>query len=110
MDHALLGSVMSLVFSDNFYANHSITNVRNSIFRAIEHGKCFVHRVDDKVVGYCTWGFFTRDELDRDFWNGDDVFARDWSEDLILFFPKFQCRAGRGSVIRFVKDIQDFMF
>lgn len=109
-NHAILGSIMSLVFNDDFYNNHHISNIRNSIYRAVEHDKCFVHRVNGEILGYCTWGFFTRDEIERDLWDGDDVFSRDWSEDLILFFPKFQCRAGRREVMRFVKDIQDFMF
>jgi hypothetical protein len=61
---------------------------RNSVYRAIEHDKCFVHRVGGEVVGYCTWGFFTRGEIDNDSWDGGEVFARDWSEDLILFFPE----------------------
>jgi hypothetical protein len=26
-----------------------------------------------------------------------------------LFFPKFQCRAGRKQVIRFIRDIQTFL-
>jgi hypothetical protein len=69
-----------------------------------------VHRVDGEIVGYCTWGFFTRGEIDSDSWNGGEVFARSESEDLILFFPKFQCRAGRREVIRFIRDIQQFMW
>ena len=109
-NHAILGSIMSLVFNDDFYNNHHISNIRNSIYRAVEHDKCFVHRVNGEILGYCTWGFFTRDEIERDLWNGDDVFARNWSEDLILFFPKFQCRAGRREVIRFIRDIQQFMW
>ena len=81
MDHALLGSVMSLVLNDNFYEKHRITNVRNSIYCAIEHDRCFVHRVDGEIVGYCTWGFFRREEIDRDCWDGGEVFSvndRDW--------------------------------
>ena len=109
-NHAILGSIMSLVFNDDFYNNHHISNIRNSIYRAVEHDKCFVHRVNGEILGYCTWGFFTRDEIERDLWDGDDVFSRDWSEDLILFFPKFQCRAGRREVIRFIRDIQQFMW
>ena len=60
MDHALLGSVMSLVFNDNFYEKHRMTNVCETLFTVlIEHDRCFVHRVDGEIVGYCTWGFFT---------------------------------------------------
>jgi len=110
MDYDLLGRVMSLVLTDDFYEKRTIGGARNSIYKAVEHNKCFVHRVDGEVVGYCTWGFFTREEIDCDLWDGSEVFARSESEDLILFFPKFQCRAGRREVMRFVKDIQDFMF
>ncbi len=110
MDYDLLGRVMSLVLNDNFYAKTPAWATRNSVYRAIEHDKCFVHRVDGEVVGYCTWGFFTRGEIDDDSWDGGEVFARDWSEDLILFFPKFQCRAGRRDVIKFIRDIQQFMW
>jgi hemolysin-activating ACP:hemolysin acyltransferase len=110
MDYSLLGSVMSLVFNDNFYEKHRMTNIRNSVYRAIEHDKCFVHRVDGEIVGYCTWGFFRREEIDRDYWDGGEVFSRDFSDGLILFFPKFQCRAGRREVIRFIRDIQRFMW
>ena len=56
---------------------------------------------------YCTWGFFTREEIDTDLWVGDEVFSR---KEGILYFPKFQCRAGRRQVIRFIRDIQQFMW
>jgi hemolysin-activating ACP:hemolysin acyltransferase len=104
MDYDLLGRVMSLVLNDNYYKNHSVLNVKNSVYRAIEHDKCFVHRVDGEVVGYCTWGFFTRVEIDNDLWDGDEVFARSSGE--VLFFPKFQCRAGRREVTSFIRSIQ----
>ena len=110
MDYSRLGSVMSLVLNDNFYEKHNVRNIRNSIFCAIKHDRCFVHRVGGEIVGYCTWGFFSRDELDLDYWDGEEVFSRTYSDDLILFFPKFQCRAGRREVIRFIRDIQDYMF
>ncbi len=70
MNYDLLGRVMSLVFNDEFYRKHSAYNLKNSIFSAVRHDKCFVHRVDGEVAGYCTWGFFKREEIDRDFWNG----------------------------------------
>jgi len=106
MDYDLLGRVMSLVLNDEFYENRTVGGARNSIYSAIERDKCFVHRVDGEVVGYCTWGFFTRAEIDDDSWDGADVFARSESEDLILFFPKFQCRAGRREVTIFIRSIQ----
>ena len=110
MDYDLLGRVMSLVLNDEFYKKLNIGSARNSIYSAVEHDKCFVHRIDGEVVGYCTWGFFTREEIDSDLWSGDEVFARSESEDLILFFPEFQCRASRRELIRFTRDVQLFMW
>ena len=104
MDYELLGRVMELVYLDPFYAGSKISAHRNSIYYAIKHGKCLTHTVDGKVVGYCTWGFFTKQELEADSWNGDEVYARADGE--VLFFPKFQCRAGRREVIRFARDVQ----
>ena len=109
-NHELLGQVMGLILNDEFYAKSLVHLTRNSVYYAVKHGKCFAHRVDGEVVGYGTWGFFTRKELDEDLWNGDEVYARAWSPELILFFPKFQCRAGRREVIRFIRDIQQYMW
>ncbi len=67
-NHELLGQVMDLILNDEFYAKSLVHLTRNSVYYAVKHGKCFVHRVDGKVVGYGTWGFFTRKELDEDCW------------------------------------------
>jgi len=104
----LLGQVMDLILLDEFYANTTLGDTRNSVYYAVKHGKCMVHKIDKDVVGYCTYGFFTEKELQEDIWNGDEAYAR--NGDGILFFPKFQCRAGRREVIRFIRDIQSFMF
>lgn len=107
MDYDLLGRVMSLVLGDDFYADTPTHATRNSVYYAVKHGRCLVHRVDGEVVGYCTWGFFTEEELRLDLWNGDEVYRR--SKGDVLFFPKFQCRQGRREVIRFIRDIQDYL-
>ena len=106
MSYDLIGRVMTLVLEDTYYADRTIEGARNSILTALDHDRCFVHWVNGEVVGYCTWGFFTREEIDTDTWDGDEVFTR---KDGILFFPKFQCRAGRKQVIRFIRDIQTFL-
>ena len=97
-NHELLGQVMGLILNDEFYAESLVHLTRNSVYYAVKHGKCFAHRVDGEVVGYGTWGFFTRKELDEDLWNGDEVYARAWSPELILFFPEVSvsCGAARG--------------
>lgn len=108
MDHVLLGNVMDLVLTDPFYSRTTVGDTRNSVYYAVKHGKCMVHKVDGEIVGYCTYGFFTEKELQEDIWNGDEAYARNGGG--ILFFPKFQCRAGRREVIRFIRGIQDFMY
>jgi hemolysin-activating ACP:hemolysin acyltransferase len=108
MNHTLLGEVMGLILNDEFYADSLVHGTRNSVYYAVKHGKCLVHRVDGVVVGYCTWGFFTAEELELDIWDGDEVYGRDGGGS--LFFPKFQCRQGRREVIRFTRAIQRFVF
>ena len=107
MDYDLLGRVMGLVLTDDYYADTPTSATRNSVYYAVKHGKCLVHRVDGEVVGYCTWGFFTQDELRLDSWDGDEVYRR--SQGDVLFFPKFQCRQGRQEVIRFIRGIQAYL-
>lgn len=107
MDYRLLGEVMGLILNDEYYSEDSVQEVRNSVWCAIDHGKCLVHRVDGVAVGYFVWGFFTQEEIDLDLWNGDEVFKRDAGD--VLFFPKFQCRHGRREVVRFVRDVRIYL-
>jgi hypothetical protein len=106
MNYDLVGRVLTLVLEDTYYADRTIGGARNSILSAIDHDRCLVHWLNGEVVGYCTWGFFTREEIDTDFWDGEEVFTR---EEGILYFPKFQCRAGTRQVIRFIRDIQSYL-
>ena len=108
MDYCLFGSVMSLVLNDDFYANQTVRIQKNAIYYAVKHDKCLVHKIDGNIVGFCTYGFFTEKELEEDLWSGDEAYARDGNG--ILFFPKFQCRAGKREVIKFIRSIQTFMF
>ena len=108
MDYSLLGRVMELVHLDRFYAKKSTWENRNAVYYAVKHGKVLTHWDGDNLVGYCSYGFFTRDELDKDLWNGDEVYARDTGD--ILYFPKFQCRHGKREVIKFIRNIQQHMF
>ena len=107
MDHRVLGQVMELVLRDRFYDKTTLWQNRNSIYYAVKHGKILLHKCGEDLIGFATYGFFTEKELELDSWNGDDVYSR---EEGILFFPKFQCRAGRREVIKFIRGIQKFMF
>lgn len=107
MDHRVLGQVMELVLRDRFYDKTTIWQNRNSIYYAVKHDKILLHKRGEDLIGFATYGFFTEKELELDSWNGDEVYSR---EEGILFFPKFQCRAGRREVIKFIRDIQKFMF
>ena len=107
MDHRVLGQVMELVLRDRFYDKTTLWQNRNSIYYAVKHGKILLHKRGEDLIGFATYGFFTEKELELDSWNGDEVYSR---EEGILFFPKFQCRAGRREVIKFIRGIQKFMF
>lgn len=106
-NHLLFGQVMELVHLDPFYSTVSTGLHTNSLYYAVKHNKCIPHYKDGELLGFCTYGFFTQEELDKDLWNGDEVYSRDKGE--VLYFPKFQCRAGRREVVRFIRDIQLYM-
>ena len=93
MNHRLFGEVMELVHLDPYYAKVTTELHTNSIYHAVKHGKCIVHHDGHKLLGFCTYGFFTQEELDSRTWGGNEVYSRDKGE--VLYFPKFQCRAGR---------------
>ena len=108
MNHRLFGEVMELVHLDPFWGNTKTRAHTNSLYYAVKHGKCLEHRVDGVLVGFCTYGFFTPEELETEIWDGNVVYSRESGE--VLHFPKFQCRAGRREVFNFIRGIQDFMF
>ena len=108
MNHRLFGEVMELVHLDPYYAKVATGLHTNSLYYAVKHEKCLQHRIDGGLVGFCTYGFFTPEELETDTWDGDVVYSREAGE--VLHFPKFQCRLGRREVFEFVRGIQDFMF
>lgn len=103
MNHRLFGEVMELVHLDPYWGGVKTSSHTNSIYYAVKHGKCFGHHDGHKLLGFCTYGFFTRDEIEKDLWDGDEVYSRQSGE--VLYFPKFQCRAGRKEVLRFVRKI-----
>ena len=99
---------MGLVLTDPYYEQETVWMQRNAIYYAVKNNKCLGYEVDGEFVGYCTYGFFTEEEIAKDLWNGAEVYRRDRGE--VLFFPKFCCRAGRKDVIRFIREIQDFFW
>ena len=108
MDYNLFGRIMELVHLDPFWGSTRTSSHTNSIYYAVKHGKVLVHFAGDRLVGFCTYGFFTEKELEGDNWFGEEVYSRKTGD--VLFFPKFQCRAGRREVIRFIRDIQGYMY
>ena len=108
MDHDLFGKVMELVVTDPYFEDSTNWATRNAIYYAVKHNKCLGYEVDGEFVGFCTYGFFTEEEIASDVWDGDEVYSRDSGE--VLFFPKFGCRAGRRDVIRFIRGIQSFFW
>ena len=107
LDYDLLGRVMELVLTDPYYEDNRMFGSRHAVYYAVKHGKCLLYEVDGEVLGYCTYGFFTNDELISGDWHGDEVYARMDGE--VLYFPKFCCRSGRRGVIQFIRQIQSFL-
>ena len=103
MNYRLFGEVMELVHLDPYWGDVKTRAHTNSLYYAVKHGKCLEHRVEGRLVGFCTYGFFTPEELDTEIWDGNVVYSREAGE--VLYFPKFQCRAGRKEVLRFVRKI-----
>ncbi len=108
MDYDLLGRIMEIIHLDEFYSERTAWENRNAVYYALKHDKVLTHWDGVTLVGYCTYGFFTEEEVELDKWDGDVAYSR--KSGGVLFFPKFQCRAGRREVIRFIRGIQDFMF
>ena len=109
MNYELLGKVMTLVLNDDYYEKSTVWGTKNSILNAVKHNKCLIWENSKKeVTGYVTYGFLTQKEIDTDLWNGDEMYARNEGE--VLYFPKFQCRAGRRELIKFIRYIQKYIF
>jgi hemolysin-activating ACP:hemolysin acyltransferase len=104
VNHRLFGEVMELVHLDPYYADVTTGFHTNSIYYAVKHDKCLVHHDGHRLLGFCTYGFFAQEELDSRTWCGNEVYSRESGE--VLYFPKFQCRAGRREVARFIRRIQ----
>ena len=106
-DYLLFGQVMELVHLDPYYINVTTGSHTNSVYLAIKHNKCIPHYKDGALLGFCTYGFFTEEELNTRTWDGDTVYAREHGGS--IYFPKFQCRAGRKEVTTFIRNIQLYM-
>lgn len=106
-NHLLFGQVMELVHLDPYYKKVPTGSHTNSLYYAVKYNKCIPHYKENTLLGFCTYGFFNQEELDRGVWSGEEVYSRDSGG--VLHFPKFQCRAGRKEVVRFIRDIQAFL-
>ena len=105
MDYSLLGEVCELVADRGYYHNRGIFLFHNSIVPSIREKKFFVLRRDGKLIGFCNYGFMTREEIDEDFYKGDEVFCRD--DGKILHFCTLVCDSGPKDVLKFTLYIQD---
>jgi hemolysin-activating ACP:hemolysin acyltransferase len=105
MDYECYGRIMELIQTDPHFDSRTSKSLRNAIYPAVKHGRVLTHFVDGRMVGFCTWGLFTAQEVETDIWDGDEVYARDAGE--VLYLSQFQCRAGPREVIKFCKRIRE---
>ena len=104
MDYSLFGRMMEMVHLDPYYSGVATGDHTNSLYYAAANGKVLTHWSGDELVGFCTYGWFTGEELAEDRWSGSEVYSRGSGD--VLYIPKFLCRAGRREVFRFVREIQ----
>jgi len=105
MDYSLLGEVCELVADRGYYHRRKIFLFHNTIVPSIREKKFFVLRRDGKLIGFCNYGFMTREEIDEDFYKGDEVFSRNSGK--ILHFCTLVCESGPKDVLKFTRYIQD---
>jgi hypothetical protein len=104
MDYSLFGRMMEMVHLDPYYRGVVTGDHTNSLYYAAANGKVLSHWSGDEMIGFCTYGWFTCEELAEDRWSGAEVYSRGSGD--VLYIPKFLCRAGRREVFRFVREIQ----
>ena len=75
MDYYLFGRVMELVHLDKYYSEKKTSSHANSIYYAAKYGKLVGHWRDEELLGFYTYGFFTRKELDENKWSGKEVYS-----------------------------------
>ena len=114
-DTYTLGKCMEFVLQCDKFQHWKTWELQNAIGYAAKYGKILTHfRTANKqleCIGFCTWGFFRREEIDTRHWHGDNVYSR--MADLpgeVLYFPMFYCDGGAKEVLKFIRNIQKFIY
>ena len=111
-----LGRIMEFIYNSEKFTDWKTWEIRNAVGYAVEHQKYFLHWRQlpghyKQCLGFCTWGFFKRDEIDNQFWHGNEAYSRcDNDEGEVLYFPMFLCLGGAKEVLKFVRSIQQFVY
>ena len=109
----VLGKLMGFVLKCDKFQHWKAWEIKNSIYYAVKHDKYMLHfkkgSTPLECIGFCTWGFFRREEIDTRHWHGDNVYSRMADEPgEVLYFPMFYCEGGAKEVLKFIRNIQKF--
>ena len=108
----VLGKLMGFVLKCDKFQHWKAWEIKNSIYYAVKHDKYMLHfkkgSTPLECIGFCTWGFFRREEIDNRHWHGDNVYSRMAGE--VLYFPMFYCDGGAKEVLKFIRNIQKFFY
>ena len=111
----VLGKLMGFVLQCDKFQHWKAWEIKNSIYYAVKHDKYMLHfkkgSTPLKCIGFCTWGFFRREEIDNRHWHGDNVYSRMADKPgEVLYFPMFYCDGGAKEVLKFIRNIQKFFY
>ena len=111
----VLGKLMGFVLQCDKFQHWKAWEIKNSIYYAVKHDKYMLHfkkgSTPLECIGFCTWGFFRREEIDTRHWHGDNVYSRMADEPgEVLYFPMFYCEGGAKEVLKFIRNIQKFIY
>tara|TARA_X000001388_G_scaffold41950_1_gene29525 strand:+ start:147 stop:641 length:495 start_codon:yes stop_codon:yes gene_type:complete len=114
-DTYALGKIMEFVLNSEKFGDWKAWEIKNAIGYAVDHNKYFLHFTRQKkkleCIGFCTWGFFKRHEIDDQLWHGNEAYARCASDDgEILYFPMFLCQGGATETLKFIRTIQKYIW
>jgi hemolysin-activating ACP:hemolysin acyltransferase len=108
-----LGRIMEFLHDWKVFHDWKVWQVRNAIIEAVNNQKYFLHwrrrpGYPVECLGFCTYAFLTRKEIEEDSWQGEEVFAREEGE--VFYFPTFVCNGGKKEIYRFANSIRNFIW
>jgi len=106
-NYEAFGRICELISRHPYHQGKTLAAINNSIAPAVKHGRCFTRSSQGKLTGFCTFGFFTREEIDSDEWHGNTVYSRIDGD--VLYFPKFHCEGGYQEVRSFTGAIRSWV-